>query len=259
MNAMSSGSQLSEAAWKGIYRSGGIAAILAGAIFRRNLGVEAALFRAVEPPTAPGEWFHLLQTRRLLGLTYLGIFDVVNGILVGWMLLCVCAALRRTHLGRLAAAAFLGLLGVVLCAASNTALSMLALSEAYAGAVAETQRTLLLAAGQGLLALNRFGTGAHPGSGGYASLALIALSGLILSTLMPRGGQFPRRVAVAGILANALDLLYCLVYPFAPAGVARQVALVCIPAAGLFAMLWHLMVGWSLLQRASYTRDNTLF
>ena len=85
----------------------------------------------------------------------------------------------------------------------------------------------------------------------------IAASGLIVSTLMLRGGQFPRRAGAAGILANGLDMLYCLVYLFVPAEIARQVALVCIPTAGLLFMLWHLMVGWSLLQRAR-ARDNSL-
>lgn len=256
MNASAQESTVVEAAWKGLYRSGGIAALLAGIVFRRNLGAEAALFSPIVPPASTGDWFQLLQTHRLLGLAYLGIFDVVNCLLVGWMLLAVCAALREGRAGRLAAA-FLGLLGVAICAGTNTALSLLALSEQFAGAAGET-RQALLAAGQALLALNRFGAGAHPGSGGYASLALIAASGLVLSILMLRGGQFPRRAGAAGILANGLDLLYCLIYLIAPADVARQLALVCIPAAGLFFMLWHLMVGWSLLRRVPYTWDNNL-
>ena len=57
--------------WQGLYRVGGVAALLAGILFRRNLSAEIGLFSQIESPVAVGDWFELLQSHRLLGLAYL--------------------------------------------------------------------------------------------------------------------------------------------------------------------------------------------
>jgi hypothetical protein len=84
---------------------------------------------------------------------------------------------------------------------------MLSLSDQYAAATTEAQRTMLLAAGQAMLAINRFSSpGAHPGAGGYMSLLLIAVAGLITSSVMLRSDVFNRATAYVGILASAISV-----------------------------------------------------
>lgn len=236
--------------WSSLYRTGAVAALLAGLLFRRNLGIEISLFAAQKPPDNPADWFALLQTNRLLGLAYLHIFDVVNYLLVGLMFLALYVLLRRAGPGRMSVAAVLGLLGIGAYLASNTAFSMLTLSEQYAAAGAP-QRAALLSAGDALLAINRFTSpGAHPGSGGYLNLLLVAAASLLISLVMLRSGVFPRAAAMVGIAASVLDLIYCLLYALAP-GVDRQLlAVSLIPAAGPLYMVWHILVGWRLLRIA---------
>ena len=247
MNLVSD-SESSDAGWKNLYRIGGAAALVAGIVFRRNLGVEISLFTAHKPPEDVTGWFTLLQANRLLGLAYLHIFDVVNYALVALMFLALYALLRRVNPGQAAVAAVLGLLGIAAYFAANTAFSLLALSDRYAAATAADQQAALLSAGQALLALNRFSlAGAHPGSGGFLSLLLIAAAGMIFSLLMLRGKVFGRAAAVVGIVVSALDLAYCLGFVFLPA-VGEVLAVACIPAAGFFYLVWHVMVGWKLLR-----------
>lgn len=139
--------------------------------------------------------------------------------------------------------------GIVVYFASNKAFSMLALSHQYAVATTDAQRAALAASGQTMLAVGRFtGNGGHPGAGGYASLLLIASAGIIVSVVMLRSGQFSRATALVGVLAGALDVAYCLAYALILPADGVRLGLVFIPAAGLFLMLWHLMVGWKLLQ-----------
>ncbi len=234
--------------WKSLYRVGSIAALVAGVLFRRNIAAEIGLFNRQAPPVAVADWFALLQSNRLLGLVYLNIFDLVNYVLVGLMFLALYATLQRVNRSYMAIATALGFLGVVVYFASNTALSMLSLSEQYAAATTEAQRTLSLAAGQALLAINRFSMGSHPGSGGYISLLLIAVAGLITSIVMLHSNAFNRATAYVGILASALDLAYCIAFVFVPTGGNGTLALYFIPAAGLFLMIWHILVGWRLYQ-----------
>ena len=236
--------------WKNIYLAGGMSAILAGIIFRRNLGVEIALFSPVQSSATVSDWYALLQSHRLLGLAYLGIFDIVNYMLIGIMLLALFIALRRINPGLTIVGFELGFLGIAIYAASNTAFSLLSLSNQYATASSQAQRTLLLAAGHALLSLNRFSSpGAHPGAGGYTSLLLVASSGLIFSLTILRSKLFHPAIAWFGLLANGLDLMYCLAFPFAPATITEQLGLLFIPTAGLFFMIWHIMIGWWLLKQ----------
>lgn len=238
-----------------LYRVGGIAALLAGIVIRRNLSAEIALFSPQKPPATAAGWFALLQRDPFLGLAYLNFFDLVNYLLVGLMFLALIALLWRARPSAIAVAAASAFLGIAIYGASNTALSMLALSDQAAAPGAE--RDSLLAAGQALLAISRFTSpGAQPGAAGYLSLLLIAAAGLIASVVMLRSGVFNRITAYVGILANALDLAYCAAFAVMP-GRAELLAVLFIPAAGLCFLLWHTLVGWRLLRLSRLDRSSS--
>lgn len=248
-----------DAAWNRLFLFGGVAALLAGIIFRRNLGVEIALFSPITPPTNPLDWLLLLQNHRWLGLAYLGIFDLANVALVGLMLLSLYLALQHVQSRTTLIALALGFLGVAVYLSSNTAFSILSLSNQYALSTSETQRALLLPAATALLALNRFSSpGAFPGSGGYVSMFLIAIAGLIFSATLLKNPQFGRWTAFTGIIANSLDLMYCLAFPFSPNAVYESLAMFFIPAAGFFLMAWHILVGMRLIHIARMSSKQGL-
>ena len=248
MNQVSN-ARSSDSDWKSLIRVGGVAALVAGILFRRNLAAEIGLFSPQKSPIIVRNWFALLQSNRLLGLAYLNIFDIVNYALVGLMFLALYAVLKRTNKSYMAIATTLALLGIAVYFASNTAFSMLSLSDQYATATAPAERTMLLAAGQAMLVINRFtDLGSHPGTGGYISLFLIAVAGMITSFVMLRSDVFNRTTAYVGILANGLDLAYCIAFVFLPTVDSELLAITFIPAAGLFLMIWHIMVGWRLYQ-----------
>jgi len=235
--------------WKSLYKVGGVAALIAGVLFRRNLAAEIGLFSQRKPPVTVSDWFALLQSNRLLGLATLNVFDLVNYALVSLMFLALYAVLRRANRSYMEIATALGLVGIAVYFASNTAFSMLSLSDQYAVATTDAQRTMLLAAGQAMLAINRFSNpGAHPGAGGYLSLLLIAVAGMITSVVMLRSAVFNRATAYVGILASAFDLAYCIAFAFVPAVDSDLLAVCFIPAAGLLLMIWHILIGRRLFQ-----------
>ena len=244
-----SNAESSDSDWKSLIRVGGVAALIAGVLFRRNIAAEIGLFSTQKPPLTVGDWFALLQSNRLLGLTYLNIFDIVNYALVGLMFLALYAVLKRTNKSYMAIATTLALLGIAVYFASNTAFSMLSLSDQYAAATTEAQRAILLAAGEAMLVINRFtDLGSNPGTGGYISLLLIAAAGMITSFVMLRSDVFNRATAYMGILANGFDLAYCMAFITLPMVDSELLALIFLPAAGLLLMIWHIMVGWRLYQ-----------
>ncbi len=244
-------SEIEDFAWKGLFRLGGIAALVAGLVFRRNLGAELTLLKQsgiinagpMTPPATVPTWFTLLQSNPLVGLTWLNVFDLVNYALVGLMFLALLAALRRTSQSSMVIAAALGLVGIAIYFASNQALPLLSLSHQYAAVTTAAQRVPLLAGGQALLDISRLSS-----PGRYLSLLFIAIAGLLTSIVMLRSKAFNRTTAYVGILASAFDLAYCLAIVCVPAVDGELLAVCFIPAAGLFLMIWHILIGRRLYQ-----------
>jgi hypothetical protein len=238
------------AAWKGLYKAGAAAALAAALVFRRNLDAEWMLLRMsgiikTGPSESPGtliDWFVLLQQNRLLGLTLLNLFDLVNYALVGLIFLALIAALWRASQSWMLLAGVLGFAGITVYFASNQAFTLLSLSSQYAAATVEAQRAMLLAAGQAALAIHQ--NASYAGSGIYLSFLLVSAAGLILSAAMLRNAIFGKGTAYMGILANGLGLSYYLVLVFAPA-----LDFIPISISAIFLLAWYLRVGlrlWSL-------------
>ena len=225
--------------WLSLYKIGGIAALVAGIIFRRNIGAEILLFTGQTAPNTVADWFSLLQSNSVLGLSLLNILDVVDYALLGIMFLALYVALRRTNESYMAIATVTGLTGVAVYFASNTAFSMLSLGNQYAVAATEAQKSMLLAAGQSMLAVGK-------GTGVYVSFLLLAVAGLVLSFVMLQSRVFGRKTAYLGMFAGVLDLTYCVTFAFVP-----ELDAVLLSVAGLSLMIWHIIVGRKLYKLSS--------
>jgi hypothetical protein len=231
-------------AYQGLYKIGAMAALIAALFFRRNLDAEWMLLRGAgliqagpaAPPTTSLGWFTLLQQNRLLGLTLLNLFDLINYALVGLMFLAVLTALRRASPSWVVIAAALGLTAISIYFTTNQAFNMLSISKQYFAATTDAQRAILLTAGQAALAIHR--NASYAGSGIYLSFMLVSISSLIISAVMLRSKLFSKATAYLGILANGLGLGYYVVLVFAP-------ALVFIPLSfsAVFLLTWYLLVG----------------
>ena len=242
------------AAWIPLCRIGGVSALVAGLVFRRNLAAELSLVGAPQSPDSVRGWFFLLEDSRLLGLTHLNVFDLVNYVLLALVFLTLYVVLRETSRSWMAVATLLALLGMGVYLASSPALTMLSLSDQFATATSDAQRAALLSSGEAVLAAGRFTSGgALSGSGGYISLLLVAGGVLIASFVMLRSRVFGRPVSLVGIVAAMLDLSFCMAYLAAPTLDRELLAVAFMPAAGLFSVLWHLMTGWKLLRLSAAT------
>ena len=139
--------------WRTLYRTGGIAALLAAILFRRNIGAEVSLFTGVEAiPHSAADWYALLQSNPFVGLSFLAVFDLVDYALVGLIFLALAAALWSSHRSMAAIALASGMVGVAVSLASNISLTLFSLSQQYAAATSAAQQAALLAAGQAVLA-----------------------------------------------------------------------------------------------------------
>ncbi len=138
--------------------------------------------------------------------------------------------------------------------AANSNYCLVYLSDQYAAATTELQRSQLLAAAESALATGTWGTG--PLIGGLLAEAAL----LTMSALMLQGGVFGRGVAYLGILAHGLDLAHAVVYlivvPVAGATAAEAIGMPLLAIGGTLQLVWYPLVGRRLLQlgRQSYPK-----
>jgi hypothetical protein len=224
-----------DARWKGLYKVGGTAALIAAAFF--VIEIIGVIAMGPPPLTAIG-WFTLLQHNRLRGLFDLFLLDMVVTALFVPLFLALYAALRRASPSLMALALILCFVGIAFYFASNTAFSMLSLSDHYAAATTDVQRAGLLAAGQAALP----GLATTSGTGLQVAFALNAIAGVIISAVMLRSTIFGKVTAAVGLVGNVLEFgLPGVSVPF-----AVEFALVGI--GGVLLVIWYLLIARRLFQ-----------
>ena len=162
--------------------------------------------------------------------------NLIGVVLLAPTILAVYSVLRGDNEAYAAFGTILFFVGMAVYLANSRAIPMLSLSGQYASATTDAQRSLLIAAGQAMLAEGQ----------GRAGVPLIELASLIISVVMLRGKVFSKATAYAGILGNvllmAVEVVLTLIRGLPNWGMAIAVG------AGISMMTWNFLVGRRLLQ-----------
>ena len=240
---MNKDEQTIDSAWKPLFYTGGIAALLIVILFRRNFGIELVTFNGfglfTMPETTPIsaiDWFTLLQDNWFVGLALFGLIDLVDYGLLGLIFLALYGALKQVNKSAMVVATVFGFVGITVYFATNQAFSMLTLSHRYAAATTVGQQAAFLAAGEVLLASYN-PLAVEQGTGFYSSYLLVLVAGLIISTVMLRSPAFNKATAYTGMLANGIGLGYFIVLIFAQNLLALPHSI-----SALFRMAWYILI-----------------
>ena len=180
--------------WHGLYKIGGVAALIMAMI----IPLQLIVFMVSPPPSTVIGWFTLFQKNKLLGLLSFEFLFIIYGTLSIPMSLALYIALRRTSQSFTAIYMALSLVGIVALFAARPAFDMLYLSNQYAAATTEAQRSLFLAAGEAMLAV-------FHGTSFLVSYVLGSLTGLIISVVMLKSNIFSEATAYLRIISSVLD------------------------------------------------------
>jgi len=205
--------------WRTLYRAAGVAALTTAVL----VPIQLAVFMAYPFPETVTGWFQLLQDNPLAGLVDLDLLLVVDNVLLVVIALALYVALRPTSPSVTTMATGLWLLAVVLFIASNPSLELLALSDRFAAATSQAQRSAAVAAGEALLA------GWDAFQVGYV---LGQLAGIMIGLVMLRSALFGRAVPYTLIAGNVVG--FGLYLP--------TVGLTVSAFSGLVLWAWYLLV-----------------
>jgi hypothetical protein len=228
--------------WKTIYIIGGftsvivLAAILCDIIVGSILGSDLSTL----PKTAVDR-FAQIQNNWWVGLYNLDLLNTIIQII----LIPTYFALFAAHRNGKSAYAFLALIiflvGTTVFITNNTALPMLELSHKYAAAATESEKTLLVSAGETMLA-----RGTHGSPGTFIGFVLPTIAGIIMSLAMLTGKIFNKATSYIGISGNVLLLVYLVLVTFTP-GTEKTAMLFSMPG-GILMMVWMIMFTIKLFQ-----------
>jgi hypothetical protein len=236
------GTENVDSTWNSLYKIGGAAALVCALMYIITLAVYIPANFAEPPPETVLEWFMVFQNSPITGLFYLGLGDIVIMLLWGPMSLALYAVLKQSnHTWSLIATTFV-FVGIAVYLATNTAFSMLSLSQEYAAAATDAEKSILLAAGHTFLAVTR-GTG-----GLYTGMQLVWFAGLILSVVMLRSETFSKATAWVGILGLGLLVVGIIGgghYTSTGEVTAIQGVIVAVQyiGGGLLSLAWYILVG----------------
>lgn len=225
-----------DSAWKSLYKLGGIAALILILIPPAEIVISLmpSVGRATARTVTVVDWFRLFNDNWFLGLRNLGLLNIVGAALLVPTILAVYLALRRDNEAFSAFGTILFFMGVAVYIASSRAFPMLSLSHQYASATTDAERSLLTAAGQGILAEGQ----------SRAGVLLTEFACLVISSVMLRSKVFSKVTACAGIAGNALMMV--LEIFFVPTSTDTGMAVAA--CGGLSIITWYLLVGRRLLQ-----------
>jgi hypothetical protein len=190
--------ETADSAYRSLYGLGGAAALVVAVLV---LGVVFS-FTVYPQPSTVSDWFELFQSNKVIGLLDFWGLEVPMYVMFVLVFLALYVALREADQGCMAIAITFSLLGVGIFLATNNPFSMLSLSNQYAAATTDAQRTTLLAAGQAVLA----NTSQRIVGGFNVGWFLVSVAGLIVSSVMLQSSSFSRTTAYVGILAHGLSL-----------------------------------------------------
>jgi hypothetical protein len=236
--------ETADSAYKSLYRLGGAAALVVVVLI---LGVVIG-FTVYPQPSTVSDWFELFQSNKVIGLLDFWGLEVPMYAMFALVFLALYVALREADQGRMAIAITFSLLGVGIFLATNNPFSMLSLSDQYAAATTDAQRTTLLAAGQAVLA----NTSQRVVGGFNVGLFLVSVAGLIVSSVMLQSSSFSRSTAYVGILAYTLSLVDYLRQIVTQ---SATIALLVILPNALLLVVWFVLVGRRLYQLGRPERE----
>ena len=229
--------------WKGLCRIGGATALVASVLFLSDIVV---LVTGVPMPGSASDLFALMQGNKVAGILELFFTDLAGLTLLIPFVFGLYAVLRRAHAGYAALATVVVVVGIGMVLGTNSNYSLIYLSDQYAAASTELQRSQILATAESVFATSMWSTGF------LAAGLLVEGAMLVFSILMLQSGTFSKWVAYLGILGHGLDFLHTivlliLILAVSPA-LASAIGGPLLAVGGTFQLIWYPLAALRLFQ-----------
>jgi len=235
-------------AWRTLYRVGGMAALGTVLVGLVEIGI-TFLPGGNTPYKTVFDWFTLFQNNWFMGLRNLGLLNILFYALDIPIFFALYGAHRKASQTLAALAVIVSFVGVAVFYATNRAFAMLDISNQYALATTEAQRSILAAAGQALLAVGQSHT---PGT--FIAFFLSEVASILISVVMLRGKLFSKANAYVGFIGFTFMLIFEICTSFGP--VLQGMTMTLAMLGGILSLVWEILVALKLFQLGQNTKGQ---
>jgi len=217
--------------WSLLNKIGAVAAL----IIVGFMPLQMIVFFVWPPPTTVSGWFEIFSENAIVGLLDMDLLLIIDYVLLVFVFLALWGVLRRGNEALATLALIFQIVGTAAYFSSATAFEMLSLSSQYATVTTDSERSLLLSAGQTMLV-------SWQGTAFNVSYVIGAIAALIISLVMLKNRQlFGRFTAHTGIVAGVLGLV-----PSTAGQVGLVFSLISLPPLAV----WLVLIGKALFKQA---------
>jgi hypothetical protein len=170
-----------------------------------------------------------------MGLRNLGLLNILFCALDIPIFFVLFGAQRKSSQTLAAMAMIVSFIGVAVFYATNRAFAMLDISNQYALATSEAQRSILATTGQAMLSVGQSHT---PGT--FMAFFLSESASLLISAAILRGKVFSKANAYVSFLGFSLMLIFEVITSFVPA--LQGAAMIFAMLGGVLSLVWEIMV-----------------
>ena len=160
--------------------------------------IQIVVFSLFPIPGAIDKWFDLMNNNLIIGLFHSDLFILINNILIVVIYLALFYSLvNEKNRSVLILALVLGYIGIAAYISSNKTFEIIGLAHKYVNAINENEKSMLLAAGQGMIS-------SWQGTAFDVYYILNGITLLILSITMMRSEIYTKATAIFGLVAAIL-------------------------------------------------------
>ena len=232
--------------WRTLYRVGGMAALGTVLVGLVEIGI-TFLPGGNTPYKTVFDWFTHFQNNSFMGLRNLGLLNILFCSLDIPIFFALYGAHRKASQTLAALAMIVSFIGVAVFYATNRAFAMLDISNQYALATTEAQRSILAAAGQAMLSVGQSHT---PGT--FIAFFLSEVASLLISVVMLRDKLFSKANGYVGLVCFTFLLVFEVCASFVPA--LQGVAMIFAMLGGILSLVWEILVAQKLFHLGQNTK-----
>jgi hypothetical protein len=231
---------LVEPRWQGLCRLGGVAAIIIAALL---IG-EVVVYAMYPRPETALEHLENFQSNWLLGLLTLDLLGMIAYMFFIPTMLALYLVLRRTNEAVSLTATALFFVGIATFFATNTAFAVLDLSNQYAAATTDEERSMILAATQAMFAL--FNENAF-----LVSYVMVSAAWTMIAGVMVQSNLFGEATAYSGMAAGLAGIVAVLLEHIHGPQVLLTTAISLYFLAIVFLFVWVVLTGRKLYKHGT--------
>jgi hypothetical protein len=228
--------------WKLFYKIGAISVFLAVLVMLTEIFL-TALPDGSRAELTVEQLFNMYNRNCFMAMRYMGLMNIIASTLMLPVFFSLYGLYRHNLKVFASFTLILSLAGYVIFMADNTAFAFLELAEKYSKEISDTNKTILLAAGEALIA-----RGASHTPGTFPGFLIGEIGGILFSIIILIGGILKKSTGIIGLIGCSFLLIFEIISSFI--GTLFHESIIVAMIGGIMTLAWYVLIGLGLLKNS---------